>query len=164
MKAWIVSRTISDWPLLIKISKQTLNINVNEYADSAKLLPNSLSAYISALLSMKGTPKLETAGHVLRQASCGIMVLSNPTIVAELLEIYKFDCYTVAIDNHHHLAILTGTLEQWRDAVLSSNDAYLPLLNEIVQLLEKEGLKFLWSNYQKTEQKNGTFKLIERRL
>lgn len=85
----------------------------------------------------------------------------------EMTEIVLDADLSVTITPDNELAIISGTLEQWRTTILNGSsesalDSVRQFANLVLLEFEKLGLKSLWTNYSKGYLKDGTFKLIEK--
>lgn len=86
----------------------------------------------------------------------------------EMTEVVLEAALAITITPDKELAILSGTLEQWRTTIINGSsesalDSVRIFANSVLLEFERMGLKSLWTNYTKGYLKDGTFKLIEKK-
>lgn len=132
-------------------------------------LDKSISGEPLVLLSKAFTDEqndikaIQEAGSLTRHLTYSFLIAAPYDIIYALLsetDLHINFCDTIKRDIT--FAIVSGNLQQWRDAVINcskANHILLPLINEFLGWLDKYGYQHLFINYRRKKQNDGTFLL-----
>lgn len=162
IKPIILGKTQYDYNLLYRSAKQALGYSINRTVDSKSLKKDTQKFYnsLSELLDENHTLNVCMDGLVLDHYSYTLgFVLDNETYNGLLhyrtLQIIGQE----TIKRNIMFAVVTGSLRNWRDAVIdgcskSTPDGVRDLMTDVFSLLSIEGLAPMWSDYNKTTYNN----------
>lgn len=171
-QAVLIGRLKIDMDTLLATAKQLLGRSPSRKLDSQGKSIDNASGYLTILAALKNedidqNTVLEDPGHLLAHCYFTFMIACDNITILELMEKSRLVIQKIEVRNGC-LAIVAGTLEQWRTAIINccseQSDFNLRLLfDKILLIFESEGLGKLWSRYGKKTLADQTFKLIERK-
>lgn len=165
-----ISCTVVNWNHYLLTAKQILQRSISVSSDAMGMTNESLARYLVTLSELLDHPGeiLKGESTLLRHASFGFLVICDDDTLIEVMESTDLSIHSIICNDQRHrvrLAVITGDLLEWRDAVIHSNryDSGLRLLlNKCQQTFESQGLYQFWANYSKSHHKDGTF-LLEKK-
>lgn len=162
-----VSMTQVDWPTYLRTCLEVTKTNPAKNLDAAGIPIKTPFSFIASLDCFKGgieSPNnaVRDAGFSLRHFSFGFLILCGRGCRDDLSSYSD-----LAIDDGgQNLYLVTGTLLQWQQTLLTNlSNKKLPcsefrdVLNRVISLLEQAGLVDLFRGFRKTSQSDGTFLL-----
>lgn len=153
--------------------RQALGRAVTGPIDKAGADPEKVASLIVATCEMLVPDQnyhkiLRNPGSVTKHFFFSFFALSLRSHCSEFSQHTTLGCHCVQAKHSLHLHLLSGTLEQWRTAIINcSSDIVEPdfrkLINCCMFEFEKIGLKDLWFNYSKQTASDDTIRLIEQK-
>lgn len=166
-----ISMTAINWDVLLVTLKRHLGRSLTKSLDDKHMKVGDLSSFLVILAEMQDegvdpNKILIDATYFLRHISSGFLITTSVFMFPELAFRTNLKITCAKIYNQgEYTAIVTGSLEDWRSAIINCNDNDLlrPLFNKCLLNFEKIGLGQLWHYYQKIDVGDSTFKLIEKK-
>lgn len=160
-----------NWEVLLETAKTALQRTVTGSIDANSKTLGDFASYIAALGEME-TPNthpdkvLVEPGSLLKQLFFGFMIVSFTDDFHKIR--YRTDLaihLTATVYPGVSMAVVSGTLEQWRTAVINCCIERIDLtirlvFNKILSEFEKMGLYRIWLDYSKVKLKDDTIKLV----
>lgn len=159
-----LTRQSVNWDDFLKASRIALGRNITSVIDRKKLPLGRSDSFITAMGEMKiaGEDTIQNAGPVLDHIFYSFMIIADMITMFDLMEQTPLKVYSVEAKNGIYLAVVSGTLMQWRESILNgcSKTATYEMrliMDKCMYHLEKDGLSKIWSDYRKTMMKDKTF-------
>lgn len=170
MKVYPITATKVDLVGFLRFAKAALGRNLNTQIDRNKLdieATTSLLAMLGAMREPDESPTsiLENCGPLANHVSFGFFVVCTRDALFEIMEDTQLHAHSVVSqDSRYMLAIVTGTLVDWGDALIAqqsvvSNYESRAFLNSCYLHFEKIGINRIWSDFKKKSLGDGTFLL-----
>ncbi len=159
MQIRFLGKTQVDLKSLLTVVKHKLGKSL-KVDDQRYPLDNPL-CYLLTLTDFKDVPcDLSDLGALLKHEHYSFIMTCTER---EMVEIVMESDLSITTAPDNELAILSGTLEQWRTTILNgcALDSVRGFANLVLLEFERMGLKSLWTKYSKSYLKNGSFKLLE---
>lgn len=168
-----ITETKIDWNNYLITLQKILQRSVTIQLDKHNMRPDNLAAYIVTLgtvldSNLKPNEILSEGGSLLQHGSFGFLAILDTELLLEIIQTSDLHCTSIPSQTKNiRLAILTGTLEQWRTSIINmcspTADYELRAIFDMCMLhMEKSGLAPLWWNYQKHNLSDKTFALLEK--
>lgn len=161
-----IFRTSVDWQTLTSLASQELRRPVAGSVDRAKLSPKSPVALISVLESIARGVNSSIEDRVrfaipstLDHLHFGFLITERENVLNQIMALTS---RSLSLTLNGHLAIISGTLKEWRSVVvlgLSHNvsEEVRIIFGEIFFYFEGVGLRDLWSEYSKKSVEDRSF-------
>lgn len=163
-----LAQTQVDWSNLYNITKSELGYSILSNGDAKGVEPSTPLAFTFALASMMD-PKAEVASlydatGLLRHLSFGFLVVADRNTILESIVETKLNATYKAIDKEREIAVISGTLAEWREAIIncSRKDKSFGtryVFNACHLFFERAQLGMIWSLYRKVRHADGTLLL-----
>lgn len=157
-----------NWTELVKSAEAALGYSPAKYdakrplSEAARFL--ALAAMFKNKADSDAVASLREARSILEHLSFGFLVACDRETIFELMQCTNLQVSTNSAITGDSVAIVTGTLAEWRDAIieLSADNTYCMrlLLDKIFVYFERQGLGELWADYKKQTLKDQTILLI----
>ncbi len=155
VEAVLIKGPAIDFNTLLSLTHEALGFSIAEYADSCGRKMVDTEKYLSCLAALKDedggiTPNLLVHIHF------AVLVLAEERDLLDILEYANMPFVRAeTLAPNVKLAILTGNLAQWRDAVASATSQSVPptvrtCYTKILLLFDRAGLSAVWKNFDRT--------------
>lgn len=150
-----LSCTKVNWPAFLSAGKQLTGSTSNVKQD--------LGGYLLSLSELlTGSAK---AWGVLRHVHVSFLVIGFEEFFRGVREETDLAISTTAIQAGHKAAVVSGTLDQWRVAIINCSSDRMStevrmLTNQFMTHFESSGLGSLWQGYSKSPMPDKTLKLL----
>lgn len=171
----IASTAVVDWPELLKITKAALGRSISRGLDASGMRASNLAVFVCSLDEIENPGKshpinsVVKAGHLLDFIQFTFLVICGFDLIEQILMKTKLSIIRQdTISSDCELGIISGTASCWREAVinlcnrLETKNIRL-FLNQIIEELERLGLKDLFKDYRRDDQPDQTFLLTYRK-
>lgn len=162
-----------DVPLLLQAGTQGLGRSLSARLDARRAdlnTPASHLALLGALKAPDATPEsvLLNPGALGQHTFFTFLVAGVPDVFTEALEVCVSALTWARTDNGFGLGVLSGTLQEIQtDVVTAASDVssrnLRELSNQVMALLEAQGLSRIWSDFDKRRTPDGSYKLLEKK-
>jgi hypothetical protein len=167
-----IALTGVNWPVYLATAQKVLGFSIAASFDKHGI-KNDLTKFLVSLEELHTEEPVEPnvalseAGSLLRHASASFMCL----LPAETVNLFREEVDLAINSSQTHagfrLCIITGTLLQWRDAVINCSVSRLTrdvrmLCNQFMAYFENAGLGAIWGKFNKTQMSDQTFRLMAR--
>jgi hypothetical protein len=165
--AILIGRSNINFEVLLGTAKQVLGRSISKTLDSQGKDITKPISYLTLLSEIKNNSfNADDAGHLLAHYFYTFAIACDPKTLNDLLEQSRLKIIS-AEGNSMHFAVVSGTLEEWRTAIINccseqSSFNLRLLFDKIFLMFEQEGLLKLFMNYKKRTLPDRTFKLLER--
>jgi hypothetical protein len=167
-KSIFIAQPTVEFPVLIKACAEILNHNVSAHVDKTIKNISDSERFLSILSAMRD----ERAGvglppNLLTHVSFSVLTVATEADMLDILESCSGMAFTHTETKIRSVlaAVISGTMQQWRDAIVSGTGHALPSIrtgfNQIHDLFVQQGLAALWNSFEQKPQSDGTYKLIE---
>jgi len=158
-----------DWTNYLSVSKRLLGRSPATGVDNCPAQLSSISKYLASLAEFKlgrtsdVQSNLRRPGPWLRHFSLSFMVVSSTTTILFFAETTSLDVLSApAAEDEGRVAILSGTLADWRDAVIICCNPDVPkrlrlLFNTIKRAFDQLGLNDIWFEYRAKDLHDDTY-------
>lgn len=154
--------------ILLKACDDILDHKVTEAVDNSIKRLSDTERFLSILAAMpdQGAP-VGLSPHLLTQVSFSILTVAPDVDMMDILECCAGMPFTHTETKLRAVlaAVITGTMQQWRDAVVSGTKHSQSIIrsgfNQIHDLFVQVGLCSIWNDYEQQPQNDGTYKLLE---
>ena len=145
-----------DFHTFLGIAHQALGRSPAHRADGDSRVSNDALKFLACLSDCQGGPVLTASPHHLCHVTYSVVLAADERTLREILAcadgmpVLMSDTVAPAVV----LILLTGNLNQWRDAVVSGTSREPPCRSyfcRIQQLFEEHGLGHIWRDYNKRE-------------
>lgn len=153
---------------LISACEQALGRSVCEGVDNTSKKLTDAERFLSILSAMKDSNSpVGLPPHLLAHVSFSVLTIAGELDMADILEVCSGMpfCYTGTKARGVVMLVITGTLTQWRDAVVSGSGANQVSsvrmgFNQIHNLFVGHGLGPIWNDYEQKPLNDG-YTLLE---
>jgi hypothetical protein len=152
----LITTPAIDFTTLLSLSHHALGYNIAGAADASHRKLADAEKFLSCLASLK-EQDAEITPSLLSHVSFSVLVIADERDLLDILERTSGMSFVRGETTAPgvNLAVLTGTLAQWRDAVAAgTNDASPPTVrtcySKILLLFDRAGLTSVWSNFERT--------------
>lgn len=155
VEAVLITGPAIDFATLLSITHDALGYSIASVADSSHRKMVDAEKFMSCLAGFKEELG-EITPNLLSHVSFSVLVIAEESDLIDILErtsgmaFVRADTTAAGVN----VAVLTGTLAQWRDAVASgTNEATPPTVrtcySKILLLFDRAGLTSVWSNFER---------------
>lgn len=166
----LATQPVINWTEFVKAAKLVLGYDPSNIEATRPL--SDFAKFLAILGKFKDQDKsdslenLRAADSILNHLQFGFLVACTQSCLFELMQSSTLSVTTSAEAEKGTLALVSGTLKQWRDVTIeldenASSDVRL-LVDKVLVYFERLGLYELWSNYRKKPLQDSTF-LLERK-
>lgn len=156
--------------ILLQACADTLDHKVTGGVDNtAKRLSDS-EKFLSILAAMRDAQATASlTPNLLTHVSFSVLTIANDVDMIDILEACSGMAFTYTETQVRGglLAVITGTMQQWRDAIVTgSQHSQLAIragFDQLHDLFVQVGLGSVWKDYEQAPLKDGTYRLIEDR-
>ena len=155
VEAVLITGPAIDFTTLLSLTHHALGYNIASVADASHRKMVDAEKFLSCLAAFK-EELAEITPNLLSHVSFSVLVIASERDLLDILERTSGMSFvraeTTAPDVN--LAVLTGTLGQWRDAVSSgTNEATPPIVracySKILLLFDRAGLTLVWNDFER---------------
>jgi hypothetical protein len=167
----LVQQPAIDFPMFLGVSNKMLGYSLSSRSDASRKQQPDAAKYISCLAAMRD-PKAESGltPNLLNFVSFAVLIAADERDLLGILEAAGGMPFVQAetITDGAHLAVVSGTLSQWRDAVktgasMSVEQNVRRCFCKIKELFDQVGLSDTWKDYTSKAVRDGTFLLEDKR-
>jgi len=158
-----------DFTTLLGITHEALRRNIASAADASHRRLSLSEKYLTCLASLRNE-ETTSISNSLSHVSFGVLVIADDRSLLDILQQTLGMSFVQAetVAPGMNMAVLTGTLEQWRDAVAAGTDrtaspAVRTCYSKILLLFDHAGLTAIWSDYDRSTLPNRSGFLLEPR-
>lgn len=156
VEAILIAGPAIDFNTLLSVAHQALGRNLAEAADASHRKMADAEKFLTCIAALRGedhaiTPDL--LGHV----SFTILVIADGRDMLAILEMTSGMAFvrTQTTARDVDMAVVTGTLSQWKNAVVSGTDEVAsPIVrtcySKILLLFDRAGLTSVWNDYDRS--------------
>ena len=155
VEAVLITGPAIDFATLLSITHDALGYSIASVADSSHRKMVDAEKFMSCLAGFKEELG-EITPNLLSHVSFSVLVIAEEGDLFDILERTSGMAFVRAETTATgvNVAVLTGTLAQWRDAVASgTNEATPPTVrtcySKILLLFDRAGLTSVWSNFER---------------
>ena len=155
VEAVLITGPAIDFATLLSLAHDALGYNVASVADASHRKMVDAEKYLFCLAAFKEEDG-ELTPNLLAHVSFSVLVIADERDLLDILEQTSGMSFVRAetTAQNVNLAVLTGTLGQWRDAVASgTNEIAAPMArtcySKILLLFDRAGLAAVWSNFER---------------
>jgi len=154
VEAVLITGPATDFSTLLSLTHHALGYNLASAADASPRKMTDAEKFLSCLAAFK-EEAAEITPNLFSHVSFSVLVIASQRDLLDILERAGMPFVsaetTVAEIN---VAVLTGTLAQWRDAVASgTNEAASPTVrtcySKILLLFDRAGLTSVWNDFER---------------
>lgn len=169
-RPFLITRPAVDFGTFLGLTNQALGYSLATASDSTRRELSDSERFLSCLAAMKDADApVGLLPKLYRHVCFSMLVIAEEADLLDILEACG-SAFVVSntIARGVQIAVVTGTLDSWRDAVVtgSSPSVQTPVrdcFNKIHGLFVAEGLN-VWSDYKSRTAPDQTFYLEDRRL
>jgi hypothetical protein len=155
VEAVLITVPAIDFSTLLGLTHQALGYNIAGVADSSHRKMVDAEKFLSCLAAFKQEYG-EITPNLLSHVSFSVLVIAEERDLLDILERTSSMSFVRAETTapNVNVAVLTGTLAQWRDAVASGTQEITPptvrtCYSKILLLFDRAGLTSVWSNFER---------------
>jgi len=155
VEAVLISGPAIDFPTLLSLTYQALGYNIASVADASHRKMVDAEKILSCLASF-GKQHGEITPNLLGHVSFSVLVIADQRDLLDILERTSGMSFVRAETTvpNVNLAVLTGTLGQWHDAVSSGTSESTPptvrtCYTKILLLFDRAGLTSVWDDFER---------------
>ena len=161
-----LSNTVFNEQMIIKIAKEILDKSISSDMDGHIRPLVLLSKFFNGDDELKG---VREAGSLLRHVFYGFIIIDTQEIINKLIEETSISFKsrpTIRIDMQ--VAIISGTLEQWRESLInclspSTIFEVRQVMNDIMNYFDGLGLHHIFAYYRRRKLTDTTYVLEDKR-
>lgn len=169
--AVLIQRPAIDFGTFLSLGTKALGYSPASAADASRRPLGDAERFLSCLAAMRDQKAPATlAPHLLGHVYFSVLIAAEEQDLLDILQVASGMSFvtTDTVVRHIHLALISGTLNQWRDAVKGGTTADVTLnvrgcFGKIMGLFEREGLSGVWNDFTKKPLDDRTFLLEDKR-
>lgn len=154
------------WQQYLQVCSEILGRSPARGVDASPSKLSDLAKYAASLAEFKAgkavdaKAQLRRPGPYFQHLFFSFMILSSNSVILEIAENTSLDTISAKADKQR-LAIVSGNLGEWREAVLTCCSENAPkrlraLFNQVKALFEKLGFGDVWHDYRQKSSSDGT--------
>jgi len=167
-RSTFVSQPAVAFSELLSACNEILDHSVTTSVDSTVKKLSDSERFLSILSAMrdKNAPAC-LPPHLLTHISFSVLILSNENDMLDILEACGGMPFTYAETKRSGIlvAVVTGNVQQWRDAIVTGTQHKHSELregfNQMHNLFVEVGLHQVWEDFEQKPQDDGTYLLVE---
>ncbi len=155
VEAVLITAPAIDFTTLLGLTHQALGYSIASVADANHRKMVDAEKFLSCLAAFKQEFG-EITPNLLSHVSFSVLVIAEERDLLDILERTSGMSFVRADTTapNVNVAVLTGTLAQWRDAVASGTQEAIPpavrtCYSKILLLFDRAGLTSVWSNFER---------------
>ena len=162
--ALLIQTPSIDFDTFLGLSQQALGYSPSEEVDASPLEHSETERFVRCLASLR---KQEVTPNLMAHVSFSILVAADDRDMVDILSFGMPYVLTNTVVRGTQLAVITGTLAQWRDAVVcGSMQAWefnvRAFFNRVKQTFESAGID-AWKDYETHTRSDKTLYLTHKR-
>jgi hypothetical protein len=166
--ALLIQQPSIDFTKLLATSHEMFGYSLSANSDASLKRLSDSERFLSCLAAMKNNnAPVSLSPHLLTHVSFSVLVAANERDLVDILEYCSSMSFTVAdtIIRGIQAAVVTGTLSQWKIAVLSGcHESTEPsvrfMFNKVLAIFEADNLG-VWSDCTRTNHREDSTLLLE---
>ncbi len=122
--AVLLTKPSIDFGTFLGLSQQALGYSLNQAVDASPIKRSEVEQYVSCLAAMKNAEAVPGfTPNLLAQVSFSLMAAAETQGMLDILQVVSGMAFVVSATQVHgiQLAVIAGTLAQWRSAVLAGS-------------------------------------------
>ncbi len=160
------------WSEFIKSVAELTSHSLFRGIDNSGLKLSDYARYLTALgefqsgKEVKPLDVLRNNDYILRHLFFGFLISGSSSLIFRIMELTDLDVLTAKGKDKGRVAIVTGNLKQWKEAIIICLDQKLIknfelrwVFNECLNYLQQFGLRNIFDNYRKKDLKDQTYLL-----
>ena len=157
-----------DFTTFLGLAHEALGYNLAGAADASHRKMVDAEKFLSCLAAFKDE-SAEITTNLLSHVSFGVLVIADERSLFDVLQVVSGMPFVRALAAPRvEMAIISGTLRQWHDAVASGTDETTPpnvrtCFSQILLLFDRAGLTSTWSDFERGMALDRSGFLLERR-
>ena len=158
-----------DFTTLLSLAHEALGYDIAGVADTSPRKLSDAEKFLICLAGLKDE-SAEVTSNLLSHVSFSVLVIAEERDLLDILERTSGMAYVRAETKARdvNVAVLSGTLAQWRNAVASGTDETTSVtvrtcFSKILLLFDSIGLTSVWSNFERTADRSGYYFEDERK-
>lgn len=163
-----IAQPAVEFNTLLATCNEAFDHSVTTGIDSTEKNLSTSEKFISILSYMRDpNASVGLIPNLLTHVSFSVLTVADDMDILDILEACSGMAFTYAPTKHRSIlmAVITGTVQQWRDAVVTGTKHQQATIrsafNQIHNLFVEAGLYAAWNDYVQKPQDDGTYKLIE---
>jgi len=155
VEAVLITQPVIDFTTLLSLTHHALGYNIAGAADASHRQLADAEKFLSCLAALKEEDGAITP-NLLSHVSFSVLVIADERDLLDILERTSGMSFVRAETTapNVNLAVLTGTLAQWRDAVAAGTSEVTPptvrtCYSKILLLFDRAGLTSVWNNFER---------------
>jgi hypothetical protein len=168
MKSIFIVQPAVAFPALLQACSEVLDHPVTTGVDQTSKRLSDAERFLSILAAMQGAgAKVSLPPNLLTHVSFSVLTVAAEADIIDILECCSGMPFMPAETKLRGalVAVLTGTMQQWRDAVVTGSLHAQPVIrqgfNQVHDLFVRVGLSSIWNDYEQRPQDDGTYLLLE---
>ena len=168
--AVLVVQPVTDFNTLLGLSNQMLGYSIASKVDASRKQHSDAARLISCLAAMRDpAAPAGITPNLFAFISFAVLIAADERDLLDILEVAAMPFVTAeTIQRGIHIAVVSGTLSQWRDAVKTGASPTVELnvracYCKIMAEFEKAGLADAWKDFTSKPLKDHTFYLEDKR-
>jgi hypothetical protein len=165
ISAVLISQTAVDFTTFLALAHKALGFSPSANVDQSRLNHSDAERFVSCLAALRdSSAPAGITPNLLAHVSYGVLLFADERDLIDILEAASGLAVVTSetLARNVMLAILTGTLAQWRDAVVSGSTRQAEhnvraTFCHIMSLFEQAGLGKVWKDYQSKPLDDNTF-------
>lgn len=156
VEAVLITVPSIDFKALLGLTHEALGYNVAEASDTSHKKMVDTEKYLTCLAAFNNESS-EITPNLLSHVAFSVLIIADERDLLDILERTSGMSFVRAETKapNIYLAVLSGTLAQWRDAVTSGTDRVAsPLVrtcfSKILLLFDRAGLTSVWRNFDRS--------------
>ena len=156
VEAVLITTPAIDFTTLLGLTHHALGYNIASNADASHRKLVDAEKFLSCLAALKEEDG-EITPNLLAHVSFSVLVIAEERDLLDILERTSGMSFVRAETTapNVNVAVITGTLAQWRDAVVSGTDEATPptvrtCYSKILLLFDRAGLTSVWSKFDRS--------------
>ena len=155
VEAVMITTPSIDFTTLLGLTYDTLDRNVASQADASHRKMVDAEKFLSCLAAFKCVEATITP-QLLAHVSFSVLIIADESDLLDILSRTGMSFVTAETTvSGVSIAVATGTLGQWRDAVISGTNLQSASIvrtcySKILLLFDRAGLTSVWSDYQRS--------------
>lgn len=166
----LIGQTVFNTSEFFRDLQTALGRSISTPIDAVKADPNCPASLLVAICEMLSEGRnynkvLQNPGSATKHITFTYLALSSYDHCSEISQHTNLNCHSVLARRGIHLHLISGTLEQWRTAIINCNSEIVDyelrkLFNMFLSDFESRGFKDLWFGFTKKTLPDTTIKLL----
>jgi hypothetical protein len=169
--ALLIQTPAVDFGTFLGLSQQALGYSPSATVDASPLERSDAERFLTCLAALRDRrASVGLVPHLLTHVSFSVLVAADDRDMLDILQVSAGMPFVVTdtLVRSVQLAVITGTLAQWRDAVRSGSSRQCEFnvrafFNRVMALFETAGLGGVWKDFESHPLQDRTFYLEDKR-